>query len=194
MTPILIGLTGRAGCGKNTAANLLIDTAGVDALALAFADPMRYMLQELLFAAGYHNPSTLLDERRLKETALEPFGCSPRRLMQTLGTEWGRQMIKPTLWVDLMRQRLERERTAFELIVITDVRFDDEAQLIHTLGGEVWQIERATDAVAAHTSEAGINPLLVTRSIDNTGTPDAMRDQLHYALAAHRAATEACGT
>ena len=46
-------------------------------------------------------------------------------------------------------------------------------------------------AVAAHSSESGINPLLITRSIDNTGTLDALRDQLHYALAAHRAATEA---
>lgn len=194
MSAILIGLTGRAGCGKNTAAAMLFNDAGVNAMECAFADPMREMLQALLFAAGYHNPSALLDERRLKETALEPFGCSPRRLMQTLGTEWGRQMIKPTLWVDLMRQRLERERDAYELILITDVRFDDEAQLIHTLGGEVWQIERAADAVAAHSSEAGINPLLVTRSIDNTGPLDALRDQLHYALAAHRAATEAYGT
>lgn len=191
MSAILIGLTGRAGCGKDTAAALLIDTVGASALALAFADPMRNMLHPLLRAAGYTAPLRLLDDRRAKETPIEPFGCSPRRLMQTLGTEWGRQMIKPTLWVDLMRQRLERERHQWELIVITDVRFDDEAQLIHTRGGEVWQIERATDAVAAHSSEAGISPLLVSRTIDNTGTLDALRDQLHYALAAHRAATEA---
>lgn len=191
MSATLIGLTGRAGCGKNTAAALLIDTAGVNALALAFADPMRNMLQALMGAAGYHNPQARLEERCLKEIVLEPFGCSPRRLMQTLGTEWGRQMIKPTLWVDLMRQRLERERHQWELILITDVRFDDEAQLIHTLGGEVWQIERAADVVAAHSSESGISPLLVSRTIDNTGTLDALRDQLHYALAAHRAATEA---
>lgn len=181
MSRLVIGLTGAAGAGKDTAANLLedllLDRHG-EMLMLAFATPLRDMLRPLLRAAGAK--ADVLFDREAKERALPLIGASPRRLMQTLGTEWGRQLISSTLWIDLARRSVEREPDI--PAVFTDVRFADEATFIRSLGGEVWRIVRNVDAIASHISEAGLPDALIDRQIDNTGSLDALHTRLAYAL------------
>lgn len=79
---------------------------------------------------------------------------SPRQLLQTLGTEWGRA-IDPDIWA----KATLREAQKYEKVVISDVRFLNEVDLINEAGGEVVKITRYTDDLAletgnkAHTSE-----------------------------------------
>ena len=146
--PGLVGITGRAGSGKSTAAQVLIDAGWV---RIKFADPLKDMLR----AIG-------LDDRHieghLKEVPCDLLvGQTPRWAMQTLGTAWGRQCIAQDFWVRLARRRIALAMAAGLNVVVDDVRFENEAQVIRELGGMVLGLSRG-DGAGLHVSEAGVVP------------------------------------
>ena len=152
MKKIIIGLAGRAGSGKTTAAKHLVDKLGF--ARLSFADPIRNMIGDLLLDMGYgadYVDSLLTVE---KNQVLAPIGRSARQLMQTLGTEWGRDCIDRDVWVTLARRRVHT--LGDERIVFDDVRFENEAAMIRGFGGIVIHIDRGELVTDKHRSEAGI--------------------------------------
>jgi hypothetical protein len=170
---MLIGLCGPAGAGKNTVAEILTDFRQI-----AFADPLYQCISTI---TGL--PVGRLQDRAVKEALIPWLGKSPRQMLQTLGTEWGRGSVHEEIWIRIALERAKPELAAGRGVVITDVRFDNEAKAIIDAGGEVWRVVRPgwrclDDASASHSSEAGVSDLLVARIIDNSGSLDALRLQL----------------
>ena len=144
-TPV-IGLHGRARSGKDTVANFILAYRG--GYIYSFADPIRAMLVPL----GIDMRDPYWQDR--KEEDIPALGASPRRLMQTLGTEWGRELINPELWLILAKQRLINFGPG---MIVADVRFENEAAWIRSQGGRIIHIERPdVRTVAAHVSESGV--------------------------------------
>lgn len=179
--PRLIGLAGRAGTGKSTVARLLCEHHAF--VEVAFAEPIKRAL-----AAMLDLPRATFDDPATKEAPIDWLrNTSPRRLMQTLGTGWGRQIIADDLWLILARRRIaqltaDADRLHVTGIVISDLRYDDEADLVRQLGGTVWHIVRAAPPVAAHCSEAGILAQPGDRTLDNTGTLDQLEACIEHLL------------
>jgi hypothetical protein len=161
MKPIVIGFAGPAGAGKTTAARVMTDLHG--AVRLPFAAPMKRMLRVFLEDQGV-DPETALrmTDGDLKEVPT-PYlgGATPRRAMQTLGTEWGRG-LSPTLWVDAWRRSIDRCLAVADglesvPVVADDLRFPEEAAAIRDLGGVVVRTERPGSGLAGsaggHASE-----------------------------------------
>lgn len=172
----LIGLTGPAGAGKNLVASMV-----PDAVVIQLADPIYAGLALMLGVE-----EQMLRARSTKEQPIEWLnGRSPRQLLQTLGTDWGRRLVADDLWLTLAARRIDQlEHAGAPAVVIADVRFDNEAEMIRERGGEVWRVDRPPAAAAAeHVSEAGISPALIDRVIDNHGTPDATRARVLAILA-----------
>ena len=63
---------------------------------------------------------------------------TPRKLLQLLGTECGRQIIHPNIWVNALFASYLKDSNW----VVTDVRFPNEAQAIKDKGGIVIRVER----------------------------------------------------
>lgn len=160
---MLIGLTGRAGSGKDTVAQALRGEFGNLGI-VSFADPMRAMLR----AMGV--PPNYMTDRSLKEQPVPGIGVSYRLLAQSLGTEWGR-LIDPDLWLRIAARKIYSAPPGVH-IVVPDVRFDNEALLIRSMGGQVWRVNRTVEAVRAHASEAGVSDNLIDLEIDNSGSLD----------------------
>jgi hypothetical protein len=185
---LLIGLTGLAGSGKDTVAELLdehFDARDSDLVTLAFADPMRSMMVPLLNYAGIARPLDYMRDRTLKEDVIPALGVSYRHLMQTLGTEWGQQCMGRDFWVRLLAARMRfclgLGMTRF---VIPDVRFAPEADWLREQGGVIWRIERVGVApVRAHVSETGMAHIRSDRVILNDGTLDELRQTVGLELA-----------
>jgi hypothetical protein len=153
----IVGLTGKAGAGKDTAAAMLceaLQARGKRTKTMAFAEPIR----AALMAMGV--PSSYIYERRLKETEIPGWGASYRKLAQTLGTEWGCDQIGKDLWVRLLADRLVEIGMVSRLpdvVVITDVRLQNEADWIKTrLGLLVHVVRPDVGEVRGHISEAGV--------------------------------------
>ena len=189
----LIGFTGPAGAGKSTAATILLKNH-TRAMRMSFARPLKRMIYELIREAlpkAYpHKASDLMDDPTLKNQPLVFLGgMTPRYLMQTLGTEWGRQAVNENFWVDLAAVKVERalgntRHGNVDILplkfVFDDVRFGNEAEMIRRYGGVIVRIERpdATQdpAISGHASEAfDFKPDMV---ILNDGTPEDLQDKL----------------
>jgi hypothetical protein len=174
MSQILIGLAGRARVGKDTVASYL--AAHLILISYAFADPLKQAL------AGLFSLTTAQLEGAEKELPLEWLGKSPRELMQLLGTEWGRDLVHPQLWLLLAEQNLQalaELNQDMQGVVIRDVRFDNEAAWVRSKGGVIVHITRpdASD-VAHHISESGVTPWPGDHLVVNDGPLEQLYDDL----------------
>lgn len=189
MKPIIIALTGPAGCGKDTV-GIIITTElqrkqeyAYSLEALAF--PMKQFCMDL-FGWSYDQ---MYGSSELRNKP-DPDGLTPRKALQTLGTEWGRA-LREDVWVDALLSRIERNAAYWHtpcVSVVTDLRFPNEAKKIREAGGYVIRITgRSGDVGNAHESEQHFSdPVLlehVTHEIDNSGTLDDLREKTLAILA-----------
>lgn len=157
----IVGITGKAGSGKDTAADYLVENHNF--VKVSFAAPLKEGLR-----AMFNWDKTLLLDRDWKERLLPDIGKSPRELMQTIGTEWGRELVHKDLWLMLAKQRIEASEKD---VVISDLRFDNEADLIRSLGGSVIHLSRPqTTEVAEHISERRVTIVEGDLAVLNDGT------------------------
>lgn len=163
MTRPLIAFTGLAGSGKTTAANRLVEVHGYT--RTRFADPLKNMLRAL----GLTDAEIEGDR---KEQPCELLGGrTPRHAMQTLGTEWGRDLIDPDLWTRAWQHALDLLPHGVP-VVVDDCRFFNEEQAVHALGGIVVLVDRpgagAKGIAANHNSEG--QPLKSDCTVWNCGS------------------------
>lgn len=175
----LIGITGRARAGKDTAARILLDTHGYT--AAAFADPLKQMAS--VFCA---EPLPLFHDDATKEAVCPLHGKTRRQIMQLLGTECVKPFFGPDVWVRHMFQRMKSGQLG-PRVVITDVRFNPEADAIADAGGHIIHIERTLaglrGSAGAHASEAGIDPDKVDFSVVNDGSIADLAHELSKVMA-----------
>jgi hypothetical protein len=173
MTPRLIGLYSPApGCGKTTAANLLVDHQRV-----SFAAPLKRAVWNTLNDLGLEGFRYVYTD---KEAIIPEIGVSARHMMQTLGTEWGRDCIHPDFWVMIARAEAQRIMADGGSVVIDDARFPNEAAMIRDLGGELWRIDRPGISYDGdHSSEGALEDIAPDRVIVNDGTITQLLEKIH---------------
>ena len=167
----IVALVGLAGAGKTTLAKLLEQR--LDYVRVPLAAPIRMMLRALLTYEGLDQATiTKMLDGDQKETPTK-YLCdsTPRRAMQTLGTEW-RNTIDRHLWTKAWRRRISTLRR----VVVDDVRFNHEAQMIWDLGGLIVRIARPSLAASAdsHLSETEVLLIAENFTITNGGKPEDM--------------------
>lgn len=116
-----------------------------------------------------------LTQLEMYERDLFPLGTfvnTPRSLMQSLGTEFGRNMIHPNIWVNATFAdyqpngapynslgdvfddlKLFPSETKMPNWVISDVRFLNEIKAIKNRGGILIRVDRDSDSKDSHVSE-----------------------------------------
>lgn len=164
---ILVGITGRAGSGKDTIGDYL--KANYNFRSVSFAAPLKEGVKAMF---GLDN--THLDHP-LKEQMLEDIGKSPRQLMQLLGTEYGRNLVHQDLWLLLANKKVEAYASLGFNVCITDVRFENEAEFVRKQGGTILHVERGVSGTKfSHPSEAGVEMAQGEFKIENNGTMDEL--------------------
>ena len=173
-----IGLHGKAHSGKDTVASIL--KSEHDFIGLAFATPIKDALMGMFGI----EPGAVHDPAR-KDVVIDWLGQSPRKLMQSLGTEWGRHLVSEDLWIRHAGRRLKYHAMITGKVVVTDVRYENEAAWVRENGGVVWHIERdVPDQGHRHSSEAGIAIQPGADSlVDNNGSLELLRGRIRQALA-----------
>ena len=142
---MIIGLIGFAGSGKGTIADILVAKKGYT--KLAFADAVKDAT-----AAIFGWPRSLLEgdtaeSREWREKKDEWWSektelhITPRNMLQLMGTEVGRGMIHPDLWIYALEKRIDM----YQNVVIADVRFPNEMNFIQEKGGFIVRVKRGDD-------------------------------------------------
>lgn len=171
--PKLIGLSGYARSGKDTVAEYLVKEHGYT--RVAFADALRDALYALNPSIPYPFDGQTVQGRL--QTLVDNFGwdsCKTafpevRELLQRMGTEVGRNLLGPNVWVDIAMRKVAAVDGP---VVITDMRFPNEyAAIRKDHNGLAWRIIRpGTEPVNAHSSETAIDTLPFNETIHNEGT------------------------
>lgn len=168
---MLIGIAGRKGSGKTAVANELADRLNL--YHTSFGEDLRYIACMLLDLSS----GELEREKETPQAWLD--GITPRYIMQTLGTEWGRNMIHPQIWTLRTMLRATRNRGLKAGVIISDVRFSNEAQAIRTRGGIVVGLSRETPhSHDAHISENALGANDVDVTVSNNGPLDFAVDDI----------------
>lgn len=146
MNKMILGVTGPAGAGKDTVGLWFEKHYNFRRYAMAYA------LKAGMAAMGFPEPT----DRALKEQIIPGFGFTWREAAQKLGTEWGRG-LDPDIWLKIAEREISRHNDS---VIITDIRFENEASMIRKFGGTVLHVygrKAALDAPnAQHASEAGV--------------------------------------
>lgn len=150
----LIGIAGKARSGKDTAAQYLLNKLGADWYSASFADPMKEMLNVIGVDTGDN----------FKDLPVNQYGVSTRYMLQTLGTEWGRNLIADDFWVDVFANM-----NAYQCVIVPDVRFENEADLIREFGFLI-HIEGRGGIEGSHISEQTLAVKPGDIVISNDGT------------------------
>lgn len=129
----IIGLCGRKGSGKSTLCSQI-----PGAIQLPLAKPLKDALEAMGVPREYlYNPE-------LKEVPVRLLqGKTARFAMITLGTEWGRDMIGPDIWVDFWLEAANKLPDD-ALIVVDDVRFPQEIEMLQDIGAFLVAIRKPT--------------------------------------------------
>jgi hypothetical protein len=181
----IIGLTGWAGVGKDTVADLMVTHLGFR--KVAFADALRGEICQGFGIEPIHltrpetksHPLTALSMRKAPREFLAAVVLSlsvaapdhrwplsdewldaprsPRQIMQWWGTEY-RRAQHPRYWTRIMLAKIVAlGRMGFSRTVIPDVRFENEADTVHATGGILWQVTRPGLDAATTTEGAHVS-------------------------------------
>lgn len=128
----IYAFNGGKGSGKTYVADKLedfLELSGLDVHRFAYADPIKDMCAVLLRYLGHSDKYVRNPD--FKETVIPGLGVTGRKMMQTLGTEWGRNMIHPQLWLKTMDARINALHHDAR-VIIDDCRFANEVEHVHS--------------------------------------------------------------
>lgn len=185
----IIGLSGYARSGKDEAAKVLVEEYGFT--RIAFADKLRdflYALNPVVRVEPVIDPRYLdpvgYEISRVKNV-IDQYGWDGyketiyvdeiRPLLQRLGTEAGRGVLGPNIWIDSALNNLDPEGK----YVVTDCRFPNEAEAIRHRHGQIFRVNRAGVGPANdHPSEISLDTWSFDAVITNNGSLEEYREKV----------------
>ena len=133
--PDIIALCGPQQVGKTTAAQSMVDH--FQFTRVAFADPL-YDMVAALMRLPVHKVRQLP-----KNEPMDVFeGRTLRHALQTLGTEWGRNLVGSDIWVNAAIRRAASLNLQGIRVVIDDCRFINEYEALRTAGAKIVLLQR----------------------------------------------------
>lgn len=176
---VVLAIIGKKRVGKDTAASGLVRDGWCGAKfaqllkdCLSVLDPMVGYDSELGGVVRY-NEALGVSEDVAKGSV---YGGEVRRLMQTFGTEVGREMFGRDFWVDSMLSGL---RGVSDDIVVTDARFPNELKALEEFARETSRrfvtirvVSPFVDNKDSHSSETSLDDYVTDYLVCNDGSVD----------------------
>lgn len=174
---LIIGLHGKAGAGKDTAAEMLQSFLPEGTYKqLAFAKPLKEVAKIKFGLTDWH-----VNTQEGKKETIPALGKTVRQLLELEGTEATRDIYGSNFWIWRMAQEVDSAfKEGIKCVVITDVRFENEAEFIRQEGGIVFEIQRDVEDIASvnHASAQTLPPHLISIFVDNNGTIEDLRNEM----------------
>jgi len=170
--------------GKSTIAKHLATNHGYETLSLA--SPLLEMIETFLMHHGLSMEEIDYYCRQAKEHPIPSVGKSYRYLARTLGTEWGRNLVRQTTWLDAFEQKFDRHSSR-NAICVDDMHFLNEAQRLKRKGFLLVRVFRqAQRSGFQDTHQSDVELAAFTNwdhEIMNTGTLDELYQSVDQLIA-----------
>ena len=146
---ILLGIAGPKGVGKTTFKNTLLDKLP-DSISIPLAAPLKNCCKAIF-------PDLDLDNKEdpyLHRDFLGQEFASARKILQIVGTDIFRA-YKKNIWLDIHALFVKNQKC--KVVIVDDVRFDNEATYIRNNGFLVHLKRNGVNYTNEHTSEKGVD-------------------------------------
>lgn len=172
--------------GKSEIKKYLIERRGFREVKFAYV--LKKMAKTFLISFGYTDQEA---ERYIEVDKHLPLQRIPgmptsRWIQQSLGTDWGRHLIHPELWVMRWEMTARTWSRSGVGVVADDLRFPNEVESVRRLGGSTWRVERPdvkiSPEVLEHASEGRLNEHKFNRVIVNDGSIEDLYKAIDKAL------------
>lgn len=172
----LIGIIGQKRAGKDTMADYIIKNYNYTKKSLS--DPLKDACKSIFLLSDeqlYGNEKEVPDKRW--------NGSTPRQLLQVVGTQLFREDLNKyipqlnelsnTIWIHHFELWYAKNKD--KKIVIPDIRFNDEAQMIKNNGGVLIKINRGEfSKTDLHKSEQELEDIMADAYIFNNSSIDEL--------------------
>lgn len=174
--PALIGLVGNKGAGKSSVGNILAYHYNYN--QVAFADPLKAMLIEVNPRLDGDYLNNIIRAEGWDKAKNER--ASVRRAMQVLGSAV--RSLDEDYWVRIGESSISWKQAGRRAVVVTDVRYENEAQAIRSAGGMLWRVVRPGYDGDGHESEAGQAAIIVSQVVHNDGSYTDLDDEVRIRM------------
>ena len=164
---MLVGITGKAGSGKDTIADYLIKMYGYKKIALA--DPIKRLVKDIFVLDDF----TVYDRIEREKPLPQWEGWTVRKLLQFIGTELFREKIDDAIWVKSLWLRVQNDKQ--NNYICSDVRFPNEKEFLEKNAGNNFAMIKVIRAgcngavgLSNHASEA--YDLDANYTVENNGS------------------------
>jgi hypothetical protein len=217
---MLIGLSGKIGSGKDTAADFIEEIISNDSTGfpifktIRFADKVKEIVALILgisineledrdfknkplgpdwthWKVTTASGSVQLFDNQLSATLfseashnsiLEISELTPRDLLILVGTESGRKLIHPNIWVNITKRECQSYLNKGYIVFVPDVRFENELDALESIGGIIIRINReVSDAIHSakvNDSETSLDHYPFKWTIANTGSLNEFKQSI----------------
>lgn len=188
--PRLIGIGGLLTSGKDTAADHLVEAHGFIKLNMGL------LVSECLEELNPWVPTDAKDAQIAWQTTgiftryrdvvqLDGYDDAKknpevRRLLQRLGTDVGRNLLGENVWVTRMAVKISEILAQGSSIVVSGIRFANELDLITSLGGKNWWVNRPGLKAPTHASENSLTAKDFDEQLQNDSTLDHLYEQVGF--------------
>mgnify|MGYP001273885697 FL=1 len=172
---MIIGIAGYKGSGKDTLGRILTTTFGWK--KMSFAQPIKDLTHNT-FGIDKAILSGTDGEREMRELPLPDwFNLSSREILQKVGMAF-RENVHEDVWVRILENQYKNCK---EHVVITDVRFPNEVDMINK-HGFVCCVKRNDFNGDAHESEHALDDYTFKYGFNNNGTREALQAKFYNFL------------
>lgn len=175
----LVGICGRKRSGKDTLASIFVESYGFR--RVSFAARVKQLLAAVnpLVCLNPMAPRDSFNRLAAYTDDWEDAKEIPevRRLLQQLGTT-ARDLLGESVWINPVIGEVQSRLANHEQVVISDVRFPNEADRVRSLGGVIVRVHRdpiGSDLISTHVSETAMDAYHADVDINNVGSLDSLR-------------------
>jgi hypothetical protein len=189
---LVLGIHGPSRSGKDTIYQILLEEFPLIKFERqGFADALKISAAKSLGLKGSSSELIVKMDTLKEEGQIHtPWGkISGREFLQYYGTEGHRDMFGSDFWLDQVVPNIYNPRERYiginrvcDVLVIPDVRYQNEVGRVNDAGGQLWKIKRN---VEGHTTGHASEGELVAnwdRVIDNNATKDDLRSDVKNAF------------
>lgn len=177
-----VGIIGRARVGKDTAGAWLVENRGY--VRVGFADAVRDVALRLDPIVGTDDSYLCAEGERLSD-AVSFWGWETakgesevRRILQETGMAV--RAIDPDFWLRIALEKVAQANAAGSPVVITDVRFPNEAESLRNAGFHLLYIDRPDVEHLEHPSEGALTSADAEFFIYNTRDKAAFLEDVEF--------------